>query len=118
MLHPHNVGVVRTEHALRRWTWLTGVRVAYYLALVGIAALASSTALAVVAVLSGLSAPSFQPVQQAVLYGYRSEVVMTADPLGLGPGPGRSRAGPPGPLTAGTPLTRRYGRRAGGRTTG
>ena len=78
MLHPHNVGVVRTEHALRRWTWLTGVRVAYYLALVGIAALASSTALAVVAVLSGLSAPSFQPVQQAVLYGYRSEVVMTA----------------------------------------
>jgi hypothetical protein len=78
MLHPHNVGVVRTEHALRRWTWLTGVRVAYYLALVGVAALASSTALAVVAVLSGLSAPSFQPVQQAVLYGYRSEVVMTA----------------------------------------
>jgi len=29
-------------------------------------------------VLSGLSAPSFQPVQLAVLYGYRSEVVMTA----------------------------------------
>ena len=78
MLHPHNVGVVRTEHALRRWTWLTGVRVAYYLVLVAIAALASSTALAVVAVLSGLSAPSFQPVQLAVLYGYRSEVVMTA----------------------------------------
>jgi hypothetical protein len=78
MLHPHNVGVVRTEHALRRWTWLTGIRVAYYLALVGIAVLTSSTALAVVAVLSGLSAPSFQPVQQAVLYGYRSEVVMTA----------------------------------------
>jgi hypothetical protein len=52
--------------------------VAYYMVLVGIAALASSTALAVVAVLSGLSAPSFQPVQLAVLYGYRSEVVMTA----------------------------------------
>jgi hypothetical protein len=42
------------------------------------AGLASSTALAVVAVLSGLSAPSFQPVQLAVLYGYRSEVVVAA----------------------------------------
>ena len=44
-----------------------------------------------VAVLSGLSAPSFQPIQLAVLYGYRSEVVVAAvrwgwllAPLGLG----------------------------------
>ena len=43
-----------------------------------------------VAVLSGLSAPSFQPIQLAVLYGYRSEVVVAAvrwgwllAPLGL-----------------------------------
>jgi hypothetical protein len=91
VIHPHNVGVTRTEHGLRRWTWLSGVRVAYYLALVGIAALTSSTALAVVAVLSGLSAPSFQPIQQAVLYGYRCEVVVAAVrwgwilvPFGLG----------------------------------
>ena len=40
MIHPHNLGVARTEHALRRWAWLTGVRVVYYLLLVGIAALA------------------------------------------------------------------------------
>ena len=43
------------------------------------------------AVLSALSAPSFQPIQLAVLYGYRSEVVVAAvrwgwllAPLGLG----------------------------------
>jgi hypothetical protein len=85
------VAVARTEHGLRRWTWLSAVRVAYYLALVGIAALSSSTALAVVAVLSGLSAPSFQPIQQAVLYGYRCEVVIAGvrwgwalAPFGLG----------------------------------
>ncbi len=103
MLHPHNVGVVRTEHALRRWTWLTGVRVAYYLVLVAIAALASSTALAVVAVLSGLSAPSFQPVQQAVLYGYRSEVVMTAIRWGWVLVPARAGAGCPHPMRTGAP---------------
>ena len=54
------------------------------------ATLAGSTALTVVAVLTALSAPSFQPVQLAVLYGYRSEVVVAAvrwgwvlAPLGL-----------------------------------
>ena len=90
VIHPHNLSVPRSEHAVRRWTWLTVVRVAYY-ALVALAAgLASSTALAVVAVLSGLGAPSFQPIQLAVLYGYRSEVVVAAvrwgwllAPLGL-----------------------------------
>jgi hypothetical protein len=67
------------------------LRVTYYLALAVIAGLASSTPLAVVAVLSGLSAPSFQPIQQAVLYGYRSPVVVAAVrwgwvlvPFGLG----------------------------------
>ena len=79
------------EHALRRWTWLAAVRVAYYLVVAVAAGLASSTPLAVVAVLSGLGAPSFQPIQLAVLYGYRSEVVVAAvrwgwllAPLGLG----------------------------------
>ena len=44
-----------------------------------------------VAVLTALSAPSFQPIQLSVLYGYRSEVVVAAvrwgwilAPLGLG----------------------------------
>ena len=76
---------------MRRWTWLSVVRVGYYLLLALVAGLASSTPLAVVAVLSGLSAPSFQPVQLAVLYGYRSEVVVAAvrwgwlaAPFGLG----------------------------------
>ena len=48
-------------------------------------------ALAVVAALSALSAPSFTPIQQAVLYGYRSGVVNVAvrwgwvlAPFGLG----------------------------------
>ena len=43
-----------------------------------------------VAVLTALSAPSFQPIQLSVLYGYRSEVVVAAvrwgwilAPLGL-----------------------------------
>ena len=90
VIHPHNLAVLRPVHAVRRWTWLTVLRVAYYALVVLAAGLASSTSLAVVAVLSGLSAPSFQPVQLAVLYGYRSELVVVAvrwgwllAPLGL-----------------------------------
>jgi hypothetical protein len=91
VIHPHNLAVPRTAHAVRRWAWLTGVRVGYY-ALVALAAsLAGSTPLVVVAVLTALSAPSFQPVQLSVLYGYRSEVVVAAvrwgwvlAPFGLG----------------------------------
>jgi hypothetical protein len=91
IIHPHNVGVPRTEHAVRRWAWLTVVRVLYFVAVTLAAVAWGSTALAVVAVLSALSAPSFQPIQLAVLYGYRSEVVVAAvrwgwllAPLGLG----------------------------------
>ena len=91
VIHPHNLAVPRSEHAIRRWAWLTVVRVAYYALVTLVGLLASSTPLAVVAVLSGLSAPSFQPIQLAVLYGYRSEVVVAAvrwgwllAPLGLG----------------------------------
>jgi hypothetical protein len=90
VIHPHNLAVPRTAHAVRRWGWLTVLRIAYY-ALVAVAAsFAGATALAVVAVLTALSAPSFQPVQLSVLYGYRSEVVVAAvrwgwvlAPLGL-----------------------------------
>ncbi len=91
VIHPHHLAVTRSMHAVRRWTWLTVVRVAYYALVVLAASLTSSTSLAVVAVLSGLSAPSFQPIQLAVLYGYRSELVVVAvrwgwllAPLGLG----------------------------------
>jgi hypothetical protein len=78
VIHPHNVAVPRTEHAIRRWGWLTAVRVSYFLVVAIGAGVAGSTPLAVVAVLSALSAPSFQPIQLAVLYGYRSEVVVAA----------------------------------------
>jgi hypothetical protein len=87
-VHPHNMSVERTPHALRRWTWLTVVRIGYYLLIVVIT---TSTPLAIVAALSALSAPSFNPVQLAVLYGYRSAVVNAAvrwgwilSPFGLG----------------------------------
>jgi hypothetical protein len=74
-VHPHNLAVERTPHALRRWAWLTAVRVAYFLLIV---AITSSAPLATVAALSALSAPSFNPIQLAVLYGYRSAVINAA----------------------------------------
>jgi hypothetical protein len=75
VLHPHNASVGRTASELRRWTGLTAVRIAY---LGLIALVTSSTAVAVIAVLSALGPPAFNPPQQAVLYGYRSGVVMVA----------------------------------------
>jgi hypothetical protein len=88
VVHPHNVSVPKSSHSVRRWSWLTALRVAYFLVIV---VGTSSTALAVVAALSALSAPSFAPVQQAVLYGFRSGVVNVAvrwgwvlAPFGLG----------------------------------
>lgn len=90
IIHPHNLGVPRPAHAVRRWGWLSVLRVAYYALVASAALLAGSHALAVVAVLTALSAPSFQPIQLSVLYGYRSEVVVAAvrwgwilAPLGL-----------------------------------
>lgn len=86
--HPHNLATARPSHAIRRLAWLSTVRVVYFLL---VATLTASVPLAVVAALSGLSAPSFQPIQLAVLYGYRSGVVNAAvrwgwpiAPLGLG----------------------------------
>ena len=68
VVHPHNLSIPKSSHALRRWTWLTALRVGYLLLIV---ACTSSRALEIVAALSALSAPSFSPIQQAVLYGYR-----------------------------------------------
>jgi predicted permease len=91
IIHPHNISVPRPQHAIRRWAWLTVIRVAYFLTVTVVAAATGSTALAVVAVVSALSAPSFQPIQLAVLYRYKSEVVVAAvrwgwllAPFGLG----------------------------------
>jgi hypothetical protein len=91
VIHPHNISVPRPQHAIRRWAWLTVLRVTYFLVVTVVAAANGSTALAVVAVLSALSAPSFQPIQLAVLYRYKSEVVVAAvrwgwllAPFGLG----------------------------------
>jgi hypothetical protein len=88
VLHPHNASVSRTAAEYRRWLLLTGVRIAY----LGVIALVTgSTAVAVIALLSALGPPAFNPPQQAVLYGYRSGVVMVAVrwgwlflPVGLG----------------------------------
>lgn len=75
VLHPHNVGTGRTAAGLRRWLSLSAVRVAW---LLPIALLAGSKAVAVVAVLSALGAPAFNPVQLAVLYRYRASTVNVA----------------------------------------
>jgi len=75
VIHPHNLAVDRQSGAVRRWLWLSAVRAAY---LLPIAAITRSRPLAVVAVLCALGAPAFNPVQQAVLYGYRSSVVNAA----------------------------------------
>ncbi len=88
VVHPHNLSVPTPGHAVRRWGWLTALRVGYFLLIV---LCTSSTPLAIVAALSALSAPSFSPIQQAVLYGFRSGVVNAAVrwgwilvPFGLG----------------------------------
>lgn len=75
VFHPHNTSVRRTTAEGRRWVLLTGIRVAY---LAVIAVVTNSTAVAVIAVLSAFGPPAFNPPQQAVLYGYRSGLVMVA----------------------------------------
>jgi len=75
VLHPHNASVDRTTSDSWRWLALTAVRVGY---LVVIIIVTRSAAVAVVAVLSAFGPPAFNPPQQAVLYGYRSGVVMVA----------------------------------------
>jgi hypothetical protein len=75
VFHPHNASVRRTAAESRRWALLTFIRVAY---LAAIAVVTNSTAVAVIAVLSAFGPPAFNPPQQAVLYGYRSGLVMIA----------------------------------------
>jgi hypothetical protein len=79
VVHPHNLSVPKSTHAVRRWAWLTVLRVGFFLLIV---VGTSSKPLAVVAALSALSAPAFTPIQQAVLYGFRSGVVNVAVRLG------------------------------------
>jgi hypothetical protein len=75
VLHPQNTTTRRTRSDVGRWLALSGVRIAY---LLPIAVLSTSPAVRVIAVLSALGAPAFNPPQLAVLYGYRSGVVNVA----------------------------------------
>jgi len=75
VFHPHNTSVTRTAAESHRWLFLTLIRVVY---LGAIAVATGSVAVAVVAVLSAFGPPAFNPPQQAVLYGYRSGLVMIA----------------------------------------
>lgn len=72
VLHPHNIAVGRDAAGTRRWSWLCAVRVTLLLALV---AVSHTRSIQVVAALSALGAPAFNPPQLAVLYGYRSGAV-------------------------------------------
>ena len=80
---------------MQRWGWLTVSGSSTRGGGDG-GALAGSTAFTVVAVLTALSAPSFQPIQMSVLYGYRSGVVVAV--RWGDPGPAGSRGGGAGPL--------------------
>lgn len=75
VLHPHNLELGRGAGGFRRWIGLSVVRTVW---LLPIALISPSRAVAVVAMLCALGAPAFSPVQQAVLYGYRSPVVNVA----------------------------------------
>ncbi len=75
VLHPHNSSVNRTRDEARRWLLFTVIRV---VVLGTVALITDSTAIAVVALLSALGPPAFNPPQQAVLFGYRSGLVMIA----------------------------------------
>jgi hypothetical protein len=75
VFHPHNASVTTATADGWRWLVLTGIRVGY---LGTLAIVTGSTAVAVIAVLSAFGPPAFNPPQQAVLYGYRSGLVMVA----------------------------------------
>ena len=75
VFHPHNTAVTGSAADARHWLLLTVIRVVYLGAIVVVT---GSVAVAVVAVLSAVGPPAFNPPQLAVLYGYRSGVVMIA----------------------------------------
>jgi hypothetical protein len=75
MRHPHNSSADRQSGGLSRWLALTAVRVGW---LVPVALITTSHTVAVVAILSALGAPAFNPTQLSILYGYRSAVVSVA----------------------------------------
>ncbi len=75
VFHPHNVSVVRSGTDTARFLFLTAVRVVF---LVVVAVAVRSPTVEVIAVLSAFGPPAFNPPQQAVLYGYRSGVVMVS----------------------------------------
>jgi hypothetical protein len=72
VLHPHNLAIGKGADGVRRWLGLATIRI---VCLVPIIVLSHSRTVQVVAVLSALGAPAFNPPQLAVLYGYRSGAV-------------------------------------------
>jgi hypothetical protein len=75
VLHPHNAGIGRSAAGVRRWLFLSSVRIA---CLIPIAVFAPSKSVEIVAILAALGAPAFNPVQLAVLYQYRTATVNAA----------------------------------------
>ena len=89
VIHPHNLAVPQTEHAVRRWGWLTVLRVAYYAWSAGGGARRVDRA-GRGGGPHGAERAVVPTHSAAVLYGYRSEVVVVAvrwgwilAPLGL-----------------------------------
>jgi hypothetical protein len=72
VLHPHNLAVARRADDVRRWFSLVVVRIT---CLIPILVLSDSRSVQVVAALTAMGAPAFNPPQLAVLYGYRSGAV-------------------------------------------
>ena len=108
VIHPHNISVPRPDHAIRRWAWLTVIRVAYFL-VVTVAALATgSTSLAIVAVLTALEralVPT-DPTGRALRVPLRGR--RRGGALGMAAGATGPRAGGAHPLTA-PPAAARFG---------
>ena len=77
VLHPSQR--IDPRPGIRRWLALAGLRTGLFLA---IAAVAPSIAVKVVAILCGLSIPTFAPPQMATLYGYADPVVAAGSRYG------------------------------------
>lgn len=75
VLHPHNERDPSQPSGVRRWLGLSVVRIAY---LTPLALFTYSKVVAVVAILSALGPPAFNPSQLVILYRYRSNVVYAA----------------------------------------
>jgi hypothetical protein len=76
VFHPHNASVSSSAPDFSRWLFLTAVRIVFLVVVAVVIGVHGGCG--VIAVLSACGPPAFNPPQQAVLYGYRSGVVMVA----------------------------------------